>query len=771
MKIPHMLFTRLTGIKKLALALGLVLLPVFLFGQLGVGQWRTHLSYAFLEKVTTSSTHVYAASDKAIFKYHKSNGSIELYTTIDRLSDVGISALLYDEQRRMLVVGYANGNLDLIVENQTLNISDFKRKALLGDKRIYEILVLDDELYLATGIGILLVDLQKKEIRETYVLGAQGSYLRVNDLAYRNGFLYAATDQGLFKGARGTTLLIYEEGWEKISLLGHYDKRIKQLAAFGEGWLIVTEQSPGDDLLYQLSEEGGESLISSQGPIAHVHAWDEGYAVAFSQALVTYSNQHTVQQRYEGWGSFSARPRCVSGHSEEDLWVADHGAGLVQLQNPNQSIIPNGPYGSEVYQVQTAGEYTYTVPGALDETWTNSYTSTKLYSFHKNQWHTDFDYSTYDAIDLAVDTRNPRRVALATWGSGLLIFENDEFIRYDTENSSLTPSAIGDQCRVGGCCYDDKGNLWITQANAPSPLHVFSRDGVWQDFDFDGLLSNTLISKVLIDDQGVKWLLLPRGGGLWVYDDNQTPLNTKDDRYKQVPIVDQNGAFITNDVYSIAKDLEGKVWAGTVNGVVIFSNPEAVFDEDLFVASRPVITIDGVTERLLNGNRVTAIAVDGANRKWFGTRNSGTFLTSETGEKLVEQFSTENSPLFSNHILSIRVNDISGEVFFATREGLLSYGGSATLGGDDFGNVYVYPNPVREEYTGDIVVRGLLRDALVKITDISGNIVYETRADGGQATWNGKNFDGRRVSTGVYLVFCTNSDGSKTHITKLLFIR
>jgi len=757
--------------RKVAMVVGFALFPAFLFAQLGVGQWRTHLSYAFLQNVTTSSTHVYASSDKAIFKYHKSNGSIELYTTINRLSDVGISTLLYDEQQRMLVVGYANGNLDLVFENQTVNIADFKRKALLGDKQIYAVLVLDKELYLATGIGILLVDLQKNEIRETYLLGKQGSYLRVNDLAYRQGFLYAATDQGLYKGERGTTRLIYEEGWDEVPLLGAYEKRVKQLATFGEGWLATAEQAPGSDQLYYLYDGKGELLLSSQSTIHDIHTWDEGYTIAFSQALAIYSNQHLLQERYLELGPYPARPRSVTGTSEQDLWLADHGAGLIRLQSPNQSIVPNGPYGSEVYHVQAAGEYTFAVPGAVDDTWTNSYKSTRLYSFHKNQWRTEFDYTTYDAIDLAVDSRNPHRVALATWGNGLLIFEDGEFTTYDTENSSLTTSAMGDQCRVGGCCYDEEGNLWLTQSSAPAPLHVLTRDGVWQAFDFDGQLSHSLISNVVVDDQGVKWLLLPRGGGLWVYDDNQTVLNSKDDRYKQVPIVDQNGAFITNDVYAIVKDLQGKIWVGTGNGVVIFSNSAAVFEEELFVASRPVITIDGVTERLLNGNLVTAMAVDGANRKWFGTRNSGAYLTSATGEELVEQFSSENSPLFSNHILSISVNDISGEVFFATKEGLLSFGGSATLGGDDFGNVYVYPNPVREDYTGDIVVRGLLRDALVKITDISGNIVYETRADGGQATWKGKNFDGRRVSTGVYLVFCTNPDGTKTHITKLLIVR
>ena len=748
-----------------------LLMPVLGFAQLGVGQWRTHLSYAFLHEATQGPSHVYAASEKSIFRYHKSDGSIELYTTINRLSDVGISALEYSADKEVLFVGYANGNLDMVYAQETINLSDFKRKSLLGDKRIYDILVVDDELYLATGIGILYIDLTKREIKETYVLGGQGSYLRINALAYKNGYLYAATDKGFYKGERGATLLIYEEGWENMPVEGDTQEQIKHLAAFDDGWLLVANQSTIDDQLFYVDEVDEELLVSGEGKIYDLVAWNDGYAIALDEAVVNYTPRHVEQLRIEAFGAYAAQPRSLSGMDGADLWVADNGAGLVKLEAPFQPIIPNGPYGSEIFRVHTAGEYAYAVPGAVDETWSNTYRPTRLFSFHKNQWQTHFDYTTYDVIDLAVDPFARQRIAMASWGGGLLLYEGGEFTQFVPENSSLTTSETGDFCRVGGCAYDEDGNLWLTQANASSPLHVMTHQGEWQNFDFDGQLSNVYIANMVIDDAGVKWLLLPRGGGLWVYDDNQTPLNENDDRFKAVPIVDENGAFITNDVYSLAKDLEGQIWVGTGNGVAIFSNPVVVFESELLTARRPIITIDNVTERLLNGNIVTSIAVDGANRKWFGTRSSGAFLTSSSGDELEEQFTTENSPLFSNHILSIAVNDISGEVFLATREGLLSYGGSATLGGDDFGDVYVYPNPVREDYTGDVVVRGLLRDALVKITDVSGNVVYETRADGGQAVWNGKNFDGKRVSTGVYLVFCTNSDGTKTHITKLLFIR
>lgn len=760
-----------SNIKGCFVAVILLLLSHLSMAQLGVGQWRTHLSYAFLQNATQSQSHVYAASEKSIFRYHKENGSIELYTTINRLSDVGISALKYSHDKEALFVGYANGNLDMVYANETINLSDFKRKSLLGDKRIYDILVVDDELYLATGIGILYVDLTKREIKETYVLGEQGSYLRVNALAYKNGYLYAATDKGFFKGERGATLLIYEEGWERMSIVGDTQKPIKRLVSFGQGWLLVASETANEDQLFYMGQNGEELVLSGEGKIYDLVAWRDGYAIALDQAIVKYTPQHVEQTRIGEFGAYNARPRSLTGTEEADLWVADNGAGLVKLETPYQPIIPNGPYGSEIFQVHTAGTYAYAIPGAVDEAWSNTYRPTRLFAFNNNQWQTHFDYTTYDVIDLAADPFAKQRIAMASWGSGLLVFEGGAFTHFGPENSSLTTSETGDFCRVGGCTFDEEGNLWLTQANASSPLHVMTQQGEWQNFDFDGQLANVFIADVVIDEAGVKWLLLPRGGGLWVYDDNQTPLNEHDDRFKAVPIVDENGAFITNDVYAVAKDLEGQIWVGTGNGVVIFSNPEAVFEGELLYARRPIITIDNVTERLLNGNIVTSIAVDGANRKWFGTRSSGAFLTSSSGDELEEQFTTENSPLLSNHLLSIAVNDLSGEVFLATREGLLSYGGSATLGGDDFGDVYVYPNPVRENYSGDIVVRGLLRNALVKITDVSGNVVYETRADGGQAVWNGKNFDGKRVSTGVYLVFCTNSDGSKTHITKLLFVR
>jgi ligand-binding sensor domain-containing protein len=327
-----------------------------------------------------------------------------------------------------------------------------------------------------------------------------------------------------------------------------------------------------------------------------------------------------------------------------------------------------------------------------------------------------------------------------------------------------------DFCRIYGLVFDSENNLWITNSEVTNPISVLTDDGDWYSFNYDEEISNLRTGDIIVTESDQKWLVLPNGEGLFVFHNNGTISDKEDDQYKKIDILDENGKVISNNIYSIAEDLNGEIWVGTDLGIVIYPNPESVFEEGFF-ARRIVLTVGEVTQYLLNTELVTSIAVDGANRKWIGTQSSGVYLVSKDGTDEINHFTSENSPLLSNRINNIAINHESGEVFFATDKGLISYRGTATMGSDDFKDVYVYPNPVRENYEGDVTIRGLASDVNVKITDISGNIVYETNAEGGQATWDGRNFSGNRVSTGVYLVFCTNDDGSKTHITKLLFIK
>jgi flagellar hook assembly protein FlgD len=143
---------------------------------------------------------------------------------------------------------------------------------------------------------------------------------------------------------------------------------------------------------------------------------------------------------------------------------------------------------------------------------------------------------------------------------------------------------------------------------------------------------------------------------------------------------------------------------------------------------------------------------------------------SEDGTTELQHFTTDNSPLVSDNIITIAINQGNGEVFFGTEKGIISYKGTATEGALTHTDVYAYPNPVRESYTGTIAIKGLVTDADVKITDISGALIYQTKALGGQAVWDGKNFVGEKAHTGIYLVFSTNEDGSQTVVTKIMIV-
>jgi len=195
-----------------------------------------------------------------------------------------------------------------------------------------------------------------------------------------------------------------------------------------------------------------------------------------------------------------------------------------------------------------------------------------------------------------------------------------------------------------------------------------------------------------------------------------------------------------------------------------------VFTGNNFDAVKPKVEIDGYVEYLLSSEAVTAIAVDGANRKWFGTERGGLFLMSADGTDQIKHFTETNSPIFSNHITSLAISE-TGMVFIGTPNGIISYKGSATPGRENNKDIFIYPNPVTSQYSGPIAIRNLVQDANVKITDIEGNLVYETYAEGGNAQWNGRNFDGQKVQTGYYMVFVSNDDGTETIVSKILMIR
>ncbi|MEA3318135.1 MAG: T9SS type A sorting domain-containing protein [Bacteroidota bacterium] len=757
--------------KKIFLISFLFFLIINSNAQIGVGEWREHLSFSYIYSLTQSPTKIYSASANALFEYNKSAHNISKLTKVDGLSDVGVSSILYSNENETLLVGYSNGNIDLITNNSIINISDIKREAIIGDKSINDILFIDNYAYLSCGFGIVVLDVDKKEIKETYYIGDNGTQIFVNKLIRFGDYFYASTKNGLYKTEFANSNLADYHNWIKINDILNSNDEFGSMAVFNNN-LFVNHYSDNNNIIYQLNNNEWTEFRNDSYRVRNIKSEAENLFIVDEEKITKYNSNLESIEVLDSYNSSNANPYDIIIYNN-NWWIADKGNGTVKYNGGFEFIHPNGPYTSNSYSVKVSNDIVFVTAGSMNSAWNNVWINGMIYYFENEQWKSLFNYNVKDLVNICIDESNPSHFYATSWEGGILEYNNFNLeSTFDETNSELQSIYPGENfVRCKGITLDKDKNLWITNSGVSKPIVVKKSDNSWKSFTYDGLISNINLGKILITQDNNKWLVIPRGGGLFAFNNNGTIDNEDDDIFKKFDVIDSEEKIITNDIYSIAEDLDGDIWLGTDQGVVVYFSPEDIFTEESAYAQQIILTIGDHTERLLHTEIVTAIAVDGANQKWFGTTSSGVFLMSEDGTKELYHFTSENSPLLSNTITDIGINHESGEVFFSTDKGLISYRASATQGSDDFRNVYVYPNPVRPNYDGDITIRGLVSDVNVKITDISGNIVYETTANGGQATWNGENFSGQKVSTGIYLVFCSNEDGSKTFITKLLFIK
>jgi ligand-binding sensor domain-containing protein len=339
------------------------------------------------------------------------------------------------------------------------------------------------------------------------------------------------------------------------------------------------------------------------------------------------------------------------------------------------------------------------------------------------------------------------------------------------QNSPLNV-AIGDpnNYRVGGMAFDNSNNLWISNFAGSNNFLVKKADGNWRSFRVPFLVQDNMVGAVLIDDADQKWIQVPQGNGLFCYNHGASIDNTGDDRWKWFQTGRGSGNLPSNMVNCMAKDKDGFIWLGTDKGIAIIQCPGDVFTGNGCEAFQPVVQQDNFAGLLFENEDVRSIAVDAANRKWIGTRN-GVWLISADGEKVLERFTADNSPLLSNNIIRIAIDPASGEVYFSTFNGICSYRGSATETSENADKVIVFPSPVPAGYGGTIGIRGLPENAIVKIVELNGRLVYQTRSLGGQAVWNGRDYRNQRVASGVYLVLAKDEFGTEKQVGKIVFIK
>jgi streptogramin lyase len=774
---------------KIIVAFYCIFYSCFTFSQgIAIGEWRDHLPYNNCISVTAGNNIVYCATKYAVFSYNTDDNSIERFTKVNKLSDIGVSCIKFHKNLNVLVVCYTNGNIDLVESNAVINISDIKRSTVPGNKSINNILFIGNKAYLSCGFGIVVLDLQSQEIDDTYYIGPNGSHIEIFDLTTDGTNLFAATISGIYSGNLSNPDLSNYQYWEKDTIIPHQNSKYNHIVYFHNKLIANLTTATGvynGDTLYVKSNGNWHYFDSLYVGNKHAfHVFNDRLAIVDDGAVEVFDNTLTLLQKTWTYNPGIPSPRDVYIDQNNVLWIADDNLGLVKNWNSgysSTSFQPNGPSTTNVVDMSVAGGNLWVAPGGLIGNWSNAYNHDGLFSFINGEWTTYnkstlpiLDDSIFDIVRVCVNPANPSDAFAGSWTRGLMQFNNESLTTiYNKSNSTLLSDDLG-SIRIGGICFDADGNMWVTNSGVTTNtvLNVRKADGTWKAFDLSGYISTSdAESNIVIDHSNQKWIIVPRGVGLLVFNDNSTINTSSDDKIKMLSNSTGNGALASSSIYSIAVDLDGEVWVGTDAGISVFYNPENVFSGNNFDSQQILVNEGGFIQPLLASEIVSAIAVDGANRKWIGTQNAGVFLMSSDGTQQLLHFTVDNSPLFSNTINSIAIDQQSGEVFFGTDKGIESYKGTATHGSDTFSDtITVYPNPVPSGYNGYIAVKGLAENSDIKITDIAGTLIYKTIAEGGQAIWNGKNFSGERAKTGIYLVFCASSDGSKRLVAKILFI-
>lgn len=772
----------------------LFLMSVVAFGQPAIGQWRDHFPYRQTRAVTEGNGMVYCASRNAVFSLDPNTQELSRISKINGLSDVDISALSWNNALGALVIGYANGNIDAIIGERTVNISDIKRSSIIGDKKVYSMMNDGDRVYLGCGFGIVVLDLARQEVRDTWLIGPNAQQVEVHGITFHQDSIYAATDKGLFAAWRQEGNLAAFSSWHKRTDAPRSSGPFYGVASFA-GKLFTRYESANNqqDSVFYWDDSWHFLPAAVNTDVRDLDVQPDGQRLVVSLSYQAKVFDPSLLETYAA-GTVNGTQFYVADaivRDNDHLWVATDNDGLAGCSpGAGTFYLPNGPRTNSVVRMQARDGWLMVATGNVAGNWTNAYLHQGVHILHDNTWRTvtdgddpvmagvnNYAGGTVDPMAVALDPAEPGHAYVGTWDEGVVEWRNGAATTiWNAGNSSLglngnTNDGIVD---VAGLDMDADGNLWVSNANTTGLLSVKKTDNTWRAFAPGSVAgTNTLVSDVLAASNGLKWLVRPRSNGMLVFTDGGTIDDTGDDQWKAVTTTENQGKLPSMGVFCVNEDQDGQIWVGTDKGIAVFYNPDAIFlnDGTNWDSQQILIEQDGNVQILLETEVVSAIAIDGANRKWVGTQTSGVYLISADGTEQVEHFTAVNSPLPSNNVADITIDGSTGEVFFGTDQGIISYRGQATDGEFEASCALVFPNPVKETYTGAVAIKGLLADSDVRITDIAGNLVYKTTSLGGQAVWPVTDLGGKRVATGVYLVLATDPTGDYSCNTRVLVVR
>jgi ligand-binding sensor domain-containing protein len=710
--------------------------------EIPLGTWRQHIStQAIYSVVVTPQNTVYAAAQNGLVVVEPADNSVTVVGSVQGLNTGVLTSVAYDELHEQLLIAYTDGAIDLLMNNSITHYTGLKNSPLIpGSKQINHISVHGAYAYLSADFGMVVFDLNSLEVKETWRnIGAGGTPLIIFESTFKNDSIFLATQNGVLAGDLSDNLLDFNN-WKRYDQ-GSFNRAVESVSFFNGKVYAALD---GDGIYYWSGINWTKNSFLQALDYNQLSSASVLY-VASTNGLWQVDNLETATPINT---ELLVDPLTVAEHTDGKRWVGDLRQGLVSDVSGSWQVFTSssGPSFNGCFRLSLQPNGVYALAGGFTESITPAGNQEYINAFQSGQWSAMtmlFDKDVTGIVTAGSKTY------VSSFTEGVQVTEGTVITVFDQNNSPLTDS------RVSAMALGSQG-VWVANYSALQPLHLLKSDNTWQSFSFPFSQARYPVD-LRVDFVGQVWMqLAPTVGGVVVF-------NPQTNQSVYLTDTPGQGGLPAQAVYSLAVDKAGRVWVGTDGGVGYFSSPVQVFNGNV---NAVIPLVNG--RFLLRDETTRAIAADGADRKWLGTEN-GVWLFDEFGEQEVLYFEAASGGLLSDDVNSIVVHPQNGEVFFGTGLGISSYRGDATEAIPPYA-VKVFPNPVTASFTGWVSINGLPENALVKITDVAGTLMWQSQANGGTLAWNVRDPRGNRVATGMYLVLAVSADGSETLIGKIAVV-
>lgn len=731
--------------------------------------WTGYFSYNTITAISKGDTKIYAAAQNSVFSYELATNQIETLSTINGLTGSAISAIHYSENTGVLFIGYASGVIDIVKPDGTVStvvaIRD-KPVILPSEKIINSFTESENTLYIATGFGISLFDISRLEFDDSYFIGDNGARLNILQTTIYDDYIYAASPTGGLRRALATAQnLIDFNNWETVDSGSWLGIQKLQDQLFGV---------KSDQTLQQYDNVAFNTIVTFDDVPLTLKASANLLTVTLKNQVLIYSSDGVLTTSISTFAEYPDTYNTALA-SDGQLYLGTQTNGLLIASETNTTsalqVLPDGPLRNDPFNIEAAPGQLWVVYGDYSSTY-NPFPLKQRGVSHLTEesgWYSiPFEelLNTNSITNITYDPADNSQVFMSSYNAGLLEISEEVPVQlYDETNSGLSDISFNPtDVRINGAAFDRNGTLWMTNSLVKNALARKTGNQI------EGISVADILPEF---DQvnGYSELVVGRLGNIYFGSSNRGLIAYDPDVNNFQLLNAERSNLPSDNIQALAVDSNGTLWIGTTLGLRILINPGQVF-ENPDVQTQPIIFEEnGVAVELLNDQVIQTIAVDGNNNKWVGTVNSGVFQFSANGQETLQQFNSSNSPLPSNTIQDISIDNDSGEVYFATALGLVSFSGNAVSPRETLENARVFPNPVRPEFNGQITIDGLTDRANVKITDLNGNLVYEEVSQGGSIQWDTTAFGRYKVRSGVYFILITAEDATETKIVKLMIIR